>query len=143
MANSQTTQKGGKTPTTTPPDTVNLLDETEQSRPKDLTDVEVGITAAARADRPTLEPPEARGTITGEGLTAAWQTDKRVGALWTINQVRNSWIFVTGIGWKKLVNNSESAIMSLNALSAHAKQLTSRVDYREEADGMVYEIYAW
>jgi hypothetical protein len=28
-------------------------------------------------------------------------------------------------------------------ISAHAKQLTSRVDYREEADGMVYEIYAW
>jgi len=117
------------------------IDDAPQ-RPRELSELELSITEGQGSDEPTLAPPEIEGGQSIAGITA-WQADKRVGALWGINQVRNSWVFVTGVGWRKLVNNSDSAIVALTMLSAHAKQLNSRVDYREEADGMVYEIYAW
>ena len=76
------------------------------------------------------------------GITA-WQNNKKINALWSINQNRNSWTGIEGIGWKKLVNNSDSAIMALTMLAAHAFQKGSIVNYRDESDGMIHEIYVW
>lgn len=73
----------------------------------------------------------------------AWQNDKRITALWSINQNRNSWVHVAGIGWKKLANNSDSAIVALTMLGSHAREKESAVNYREESDGMLYELYVW
>ena len=70
-------------------------------------------------------------TITSEVDTAAWQNNKRINGLWSINQVRNSWVSVDGIGWKKLVNNSDSAIVALTMLSSHAREKGSVVNYLE------------
>jgi hypothetical protein len=143
MADTKVTD-GAKSPTLSPPEaSVGLTEtETEQARPRDLSEAELSITSTQALDEPSLSPPEIQGAQASEGITA-WQSDKRIGALWTINQIRNSWVYVNGVGWRMLVNNSDSAVQALSMISAHAKQLTSRVDYREEADGMVYEIYAW
>ncbi|MDM7995191.1 MAG: hypothetical protein QUT30_05825 [Acidobacteriota bacterium] len=73
----------------------------------------------------------------------AWQQNKRINGLWGINQNRNSWMGVTGIGWKKLANNSDSAIVALTMLAAHAREKNSTVNYREESDGMIYEMYVY
>jgi len=70
-------------------------------------------------------------------------SDKRVGALWSINQLRNSWAYITGVGWKKLYNTSDSSITAMTMLASHARQTNSRFDYREEADQMIHEIYVW
>ena len=77
------------------------------------------------------------------GGISAWQNNKRVNALWSINQNRNSYASISGIGWKKLVNNSDSAIVALTMLSSHARENNSPVNYREEGDGMIYEMYVW
>lgn len=74
---------------------------------------------------------------------SAWQNNKQINALWSINQNRNSWVGVSGVGWKKLANNSDSAIVALTMLAAHAREKGSVVNYREESDGMVYEMYVW
>jgi len=74
---------------------------------------------------------------------SAWQSNKRITALWSINQNRNSWMGVDGIGWKKLANNSDSAIVALTMLAAHAHEKGSVVNYREESDSMIYEMYVW
>jgi hypothetical protein len=74
---------------------------------------------------------------------STWQNNKRFNALWSINQNRNSWVGVDGIGWKKLMNNSDSAIVALTVLAAHAREKGSAVNYREESDGMIYEMYVW
>lgn len=81
-----------------------------------------------------------------QGLTAditAWNNNKQITALWSINQDKNSWVGVGGIGWKKLANNSDSAIVALTILSAHAREKGSVVHYRDESDGMIYEMYVW
>ncbi len=74
---------------------------------------------------------------------SAWQNSKKFNALWSINQNRNSWVGVEGIGWKKLANNSDSAIVALTMLASHARAKGSSVNYREESDGMIYEMYVW
>lgn len=89
---------------------------------------------------PSLQPAASVGA--GAGVTA-WLNDKRITGLWSINQNRNSWVYVNGIGWKKLANNSDSAIVALSMLSAHAREKDSAVNYREESDGMIREIYVW
>ncbi len=78
----------------------------------------------------------------GADITA-WLNNKKINALWTINQNRNSWVSIEGIGWKKLANNSDSAIVALTMLGAHAREKGSIVNYREEADGMIHEMYVW
>lgn len=89
---------------------------------------------------PTLAPPAAAL----EAIAATiWHIDKRVIALWAINENRNSWIGTNDAGWKKLGNNSDTAIVALTVLGSHARDSGTRVDYREEGDGMVHEMYVW
>lgn len=102
-------------------------------------------TAAAAAPAAPTEHPPAAALAAVEEVEAvgAWLTDKRVSALWCINQNRNVYMGVTGVGWKKLANNSDSAIIALTTLASHARATQSRIDYREEADGMIHECYVW
>jgi hypothetical protein len=112
-------------------------------------------------EKPTLIPPadssaiiatsgDAAPTLTPDTLTAAaagaittWNSNKRVSALWGISQNRNSWVYIGGVGWKKLANNSDSAIVALTILAAHAKQAQTNYSYRDESDGMIHETYVW
>ena len=94
----------------------------------------LGIGAAA----PSIPVSES-----GAGGITAWQNNKRINGLWSINQNRNSYVSVSGIGWRKLVNNSDSAIVALTMLSAHAREKNSPVNYREESNGMIHEMYVW
>jgi len=97
------------------------------------------ITAAV----PSQTPPSSISATGGDGGATAWQNTKKVSALWVINEVRNSWAYIAGVGWKKFANNSDSAIVALTTLGAHAKLIQSNVDYRDEADGMIHEMYVW
>jgi len=78
----------------------------------------------------------------GEGIPG-WQSKKQITATWSLNQNRNSWVSVSDLGWKKLSNNSDSAIVALTMLAAHAREKGSVVNYREESDGMIHEMYVW
>jgi len=136
-----TTSKPSKTPTQE--SNISGSGETllNQSTPTEFSTTEMAMIMAANAvAAPILEPPTA---AMGEKGITTWMNDKRINALWSINQDRNSWMGVSGVGWKKLANNSDSAIVALTALASHAKQLNCRIDYREEADGKVHEMYVW
>jgi len=112
------------------------------SRPQELpanTGNETSTAASAAA--PSLAPPQA---VDAEGgAVTVWNNDKRVSGLWGINENRNSWAYITGVGWKKLANNSDSAVVALTMLAAHAKQTQTTYTYRDEADGMIHESYVW
>jgi len=101
--------------------------------------------AGAAAAAPTAEPPSAaEGGTTGVGAAATvWVNGKKINALWAINQNRNSWVGVAGVGWVKLANNSDSAIVALTMLGANAKITQGTVNYRQESDNMIHEIYVW
>jgi len=103
-------------------------------------DGSTGGGAGASDAAPTMTPDTLNAAV--GGLTA-WNNDKRVTALWGMNQNRNAWVHINGVGWKKLANNSDSAVMALTLLGAHAKQTQTTYNYRDEADGMIHEAYVW
>ena len=104
-----------------------------------------GVSGAASA-APSAEPPTSStetADSTGAIGASVWVTNKKINALWTINQNRNSWVGVAGVGWVKLANNSDSAIVAFTMLGASARQTQGVVNYRQEADNMMHEIYVW
>jgi hypothetical protein len=110
------------------------------AEPTPLTETALqAMVSTAEVAAPTLEPPAA-GQV---AATATVWTTANVNALWCINQNRNSWAGFAGVGWRKLSDASDSAIVALTALASHAKQMQCRVDRREEADGKVHELYVW
>jgi len=106
------------------------------------------VTASALAATVMMPPsdyaapslPITAGAMAG---ISAWQNNKKLTALWLNQQNRNSWIGVDGIGWKKLANTNDSSSVALTMLAAHAREKDAVVNYREESDNMIYEIYVW
>jgi hypothetical protein len=114
------------------------------AQPKELATLTGGASAAGGPVRPSGGPPVRTGG--GAATVAAgtvWNNGQIVNALWSINQDKNAWMGIAGVGWQKLSNASETGLMSLNLLASHAKQLQTQINYRTESDGMVHEIYAW
>ncbi len=73
-----------------------------ESKPTQLSDALLsGGAIAAETAGPTQQPPAALGGAVGIGAgvgASVWVSGKQVNALWAINENRNSWIGVTGVG---------------------------------------------
>ena len=117
------------------------------SMPSEMPPPGTGEVVSAAGPAPAMEgigdtaPSLPVEEVAAAGISA-WQNNKRITALWSINQNRNSWIGVSGMGWKKLANNSDSAVVALTMLSSHAREKNSVVNFREDG-GLVREIYVW
>jgi hypothetical protein len=85
------------------------------------------------------------GVVKQATVTAGtiWNSQKTIVDQWTINQDRNSWIGVAGIGWQKLSTASDSGCVALTMIAANALVTKASVNYRTESDGMVHEIYVF
>ena len=126
------------TPTESPPGGAEVTAAAGSSGPT-LVEPEVAQAAATEAG-PTLTAP---GVREAGGVTAAtWRTGQ-VTALWSIDETRNAWMLVSGVGWRKLFNGRDGAFTALVVLASQARQTGRTINFREEADGMVYEIYLW
>jgi hypothetical protein len=99
------------------------------------------VNGAAAAAAPALEPPT--GEVVGGVAASTWVQNVQVNALWSINQNRNSWAAFATKGWQKFADNSDSAIMALTTLAAHARVAQGVTSYRSESDNKVHEIYVW
>jgi hypothetical protein len=120
------------------------------TEPKPLTEEQLAVSVATAVEaRPRLTPPTVEGAATGIALEevtavgATWRSGVTVSALWSINEIRNAWMHVVGLGWRKLFNGREGAFTALVTLASQARQTGRQIAFREEADGMVYEIYLW
>src|SRR5262245_55767261 len=140
MTNSKSTSESENKPTREPgaaSQSGEQFSGAGQDRPRDITPEEVVgmLSSNVEAAVPSLTPPQSAGIT----AVTAVVNNKRITGLWGINQDRNSWVYIDGVGWKKLINTSSSANTALTMLGAHARELNKQVDYREEADGMIYE----
>ena len=95
---------------------------------------------------PSLLPPQqaaSAASAASDGATAAvWTYDKAVSATWCVNETRNAWMLVDGVGWKKLFNGTDGAFTALVTLAAQARQTGHHISFREDG-GLVREIYLW
>src|SRR5262249_52554930 len=87
---------------------------------------------------PSLPPPQ--GAV---GAGDPWDYNKRIDGLWGVGQTRKAGGQVLGRRWVKVGNNSDSAIVALTALAAHAKFTQTTCNYRQGGDGLIHEIYVW
>lgn len=105
----------------------------------DLTTIGEAATSA-----PTASPPGTAGVQAGdEAVTGTWTTNVTIDATWSIDETRNAYVHVAGGAWKKIFNARDGSFQALLTLATQARQTGSPVSLREEADGMVYEIYLW
>src|SRR5262249_30752746 len=90
-----------------------------------------GAAAAPRAASGALPPafetasraaPSLRPGSAGAAVAATWQSNVHLTGLWSINQDRNCWAHLDTVGWRGLSGVSESGLVSLNMLAAHAFQ---------------------
>jgi hypothetical protein len=93
---------------------------------------------------PIFDPPSASsGETDDDGFGAGvWNNNKKINALFSTNETRNSWISVVGTGWVKLANTIDSANEALTVFSTAAKVKNSPVNYLLDG-GKVTQIYVW
>jgi len=114
----------------------------------------LSIQTLTAAQIPQLPGEAAKQTVPAYGVAGVshqaavaagtvWQSQKAIVNQWTINQDRNSWIGVAGIGWQKLSTASDSGCVALTMLASNALISKASVNYRTESDGMVHEIYVF
>ena len=110
-----------------------------QSRP-----VESRISAQSAVPAQLARTRSARGvSAPPTAVTGTWTSNVIVDASWSINETRNAFFRVAGGAWKKVFNGSDAAFVALLTLATQAKQTGRPVSLREEADGLVHEIYLW
>lgn len=91
---------------------------------------------------PTLDPPAASSATEDSFGAGVWNNNKKVNALFSTNETRNSWMSVVGTGWVKLANNIDSANEALTVLASAAKVKNSPINYLLDG-GQVTQIYVW
>jgi hypothetical protein len=134
----------------------NFSDQQPTQNPP--TDSQISVAAAGDAtpmDNSMIKIDVVEGTQTQDDFTennaksaissatTTWNHSAHINALWSINQDKNSWVGIAGIGWKKLSTASESGIVALTMLASTAKEKNSLVYYREERDARIHEFYVW
>ena len=138
--------KKHKNPQTTPPPSVSS--EAEASQPEEpITSIENSDFSdeELQLSEPTENPP---GMLLAEnddeeGFGAGiWYSNKKITALWTINQTRNSWAGISGLGWRKIATVNNSSTVALTMLAAHAKDRNRNVKLKIDNNRIV-ELYVW
>ncbi len=129
-------------PTLTPPGELSTSEAGGLAAPT-ITDEQIAALKVESAAGPTLTPPSTAGAQTGEGVTVSWHTSVQIDALWSIDQTRNAFVHIVGVGWKKIFNGRDGSFQALVTLASQARQTNRPASLREEADGMIYEIYLW
>jgi hypothetical protein len=100
-------------------------------------------TSAATAGEPLLGPHASGATLAAAGGAGTWQGNQTIGALWSSNDKDNAYAWINGIGWKRLAPTSDASLMAMNILTRVGRDSGSPINYREEADGAIHEIYLW
>lgn len=135
-----------KQPTLMPPtDNKSDVDTPGGSAPTAVSDAQIAklVAEATPLSGPTVLPPTVAAEAAGEAVTGTWRNNVRIDALWSIDETRNAWLRVVGLGWRKIYNGRDGAFQALTTLASQARQTNRPVNLREEADGMIYEIYLW
>ena len=127
-------------PKALPPSADPTASQDGVARPSEEPPAEALLASEGNDSMPQETPPAESAAVGAFG--AVWLRGKKIDALWSINENRNSWVHVAGVGWKKLASNSDSVVVALTMASAHARQTNSTVDLKEDG-GQITEMSVW
>jgi len=102
-------------------------------------------TAAAEATGLDLNAPappmlDESGARPVEAVGAGWFYTRMITYLWSYNSSTGVWVWVDGIGWKRLSPVSEHGHTHMAALATLATDRDLPVDYHEDASGQIDQI---
>lgn len=95
--------------------------------------------SASASTVPSLRP----ATTAAGAVTATWQSNVHVSGMWSINQDRNAWVCLDTVGWRRLSDASESGLVAMNMIAAHAYQVGATSNLYEGDDGRIAQLYVW
>jgi hypothetical protein len=94
-------------------------------------------------DRLLLRKKQKGMTINSHNRTAGWRYNKKITALWAHGPSnRNAWVYIAGMGWRKLWSASDSQLEIMMIMAAHAKDNDRPVNFYEQ-DGKIKILYVW
>jgi hypothetical protein len=76
----------------------------------------------------------------------AWQNNRKITGLYASNQNVNAWVWVVGLGWRKLTNPDDDVTSALLTMATHAKADDRFVNFNEVGVGgtiEIQELYVW
>ncbi|MFN7930139.1 MAG: C1 family peptidase [Blastocatellia bacterium] len=73
-------------------------------------------------------------------VTGVWQNNKRIVGLWSNNADRNAYVYVDGIGWKRITGDNDNIHLNMLAQLIAAKAANRPVNYFEES-GVIKQVY--
>jgi C1A family cysteine protease len=69
-----------------------------------------------------------------------WQNGKKVVGLWTIDQDRNAFAYIDGLGWRKVAPDNDNIFFDLLTLLATAKAGDRPVNIYQD-NGVIRQVY--
>jgi hypothetical protein len=73
----------------------------------------------------------------------AYTCNKKILALWAINEPNNVWVWVTGLGWRKLDTTNTTNLLIAAARAKVKGNLVDLVDEKRGDTRYITEIYVW
>jgi C1A family cysteine protease len=71
-----------------------------------------------------------------------WQKNKRITGLWAINQNRNAWVYVQGMGWFRVSPDNDNIFFDMLSQLIAAKAGQRRVDFYQE-NRVIKQVYVF
>ncbi len=128
-------------PTEIPPEDDAVEEVSSAKKPAAAITQQAEPAARDTIEEPVEEPPEEDADK--EAVTAgAWHRNKKVNGVYGTNHKNNSWIFLGGVGWRKLSDKTESGNTAMTMVSAHARQLARPVNALEDGQ-KIRQVYVW
>jgi hypothetical protein len=73
----------------------------------------------------------------------AYVCTRKILALWAINQADNAWVWVTGLGWRKLDTRNTTNLLLAAARAKADGSLVDLVDEKRGDTHFITELYVW
>ncbi|MBS1839964.1 MAG: peptidase C1 [Acidobacteria bacterium] len=71
-----------------------------------------------------------------------WLQNQKVLGLWTIDQDRNAWVYLSQVGWRKIANDNDNIFFDLLTMLIAAKA-AGRLVGAYQQQGIIRQIYVW
>jgi hypothetical protein len=92
---------------------------------------------------PMLSPPDTEAAgLQAQAAAGATVTSATVGGLWTSNHQNNCWLFLNGVGWRKLSPATVEGHHAMLQIGRLAKDSGIQVQVVEDTN-IIHAIYLW
>lgn len=101
-----------------------------------------GTARRAAADQRAPMPPalDQAGAPRADGIGAGWSHNRVITYLWSYDAPDGVWVWVDGIGWKRLSPAAKFGHTHMTALATLATDRDLPVSYHEDASGQIDQI---